>query len=213
MNQEVSLSDIAARCHEIQTGLQQHEVPELEQIVLVGMAVRLALHIRGLPAIPFETMKLVALHFLQIPSVAIRKVIELLEEIEFVRLKRSGKTISTILPDVPYYEDLYLTLGNYTNDVTFSELEQLSIELVQRLSSSPHKLDTIRNDLGAESKLFDRVLELGMEGSYIRRLRARGKDIIFTPTHFSENSEMLADIVASGNAMQLQKLLEAIRQM
>ena len=212
MSHKASLSDIAVRCHEIQTGLGRTEVPEFEQIVLIGMAVRLALHIRGLPAIPFEIVKLVASHYLQISSVAIRHVLELLEEIEFVRLGKSGKTIKNVLPDVPYYEELYSTLGKYTNDLTFSEAEQLSIELVQRLSVSPHKLDTIRNELGAESKLLDRVLKIGTEGSYIRRLRARGKDVILTPTHFSENPELLADVVASGNAMQLKKLFEAIRQ-
>lgn len=212
MNRQASLSDIAVRCHEIQTGLGRTEVPEFEQIVLIGMAVRLALHIRGLPIIQFETLKLVASHFLQIPSVAIRNVLELLEEIEFVVLGKSGRMVKTVLPDVPYYEDLYSTLGEYTKDLTFSEAEQLSIEIVQRLSVSPRKLDTMRNELGAESTLLNRVLDIGTEGSYIRRLRARGKDVILTPTHFSENPELLADIVASGNAMQLKKLLEAIRQ-
>ncbi len=36
------------------------EVPEFDNLRAVGMAVRLALHIRGLPAVNFETLKLVA---------------------------------------------------------------------------------------------------------------------------------------------------------
>ena len=205
-------SELAARCHEIQTGLGRTEVPEFEQIVLVGMAVRLALHIRGLPAIPFEIVKLVSSHYLQIPPVAIRSVLELLREIEFVRLGTTGKTIRNVLPDVPYYEDLYSTLGDYTNQLNLTEAEQLSIELVQRLLGSPHKLDTLRNELGADRQLFKRTLEIGTEGSYIRKLRARGRDILLTPTHFSENPELLADIIAGGDANQLKKLLDAIRQ-
>ena len=212
MSDEISRSDLAVRCHEIQTGLGRTEVPEFEQIVLVGMAVRLALHIRGLPPISFEILKLVASHFLQISAVAVRPVLELLEEIEFVHLGTSGKTITTVLPDVPYYEDLYSVLGEYTDTLTLTEAEQLSITLVQRLSVSPHKLDAIRNDLGAERKLFNRALEIGTEGSYIRRLRARGRDVILSPTHFSENPDLLADVIASGNAKQLKKLLGAIRE-
>ena len=92
MSDDHYLSDVAVRCHEIQTGLGRTEVPEFEQIVLVGMAVRLALHIRGLPAISFELLKLVASYYLQIPPVAIRSVLELLDEIEFVRLGTTGKT-------------------------------------------------------------------------------------------------------------------------
>ena len=212
MRNNYSPSVFAARCHEIQTGLGRTEVPEFDQIPLVGMAVRLALHIRGLPAIPFEIVKLVASHYFQIPPVAIRSVLELLDEIEFVRLGTTGKTIKTVLPDVPYYESLYSTLGEYTDHLTLTEAEQLSIELVQRLSISPHKLDSIRGELGAEPKLFKRTLEIGMEGTYIRKLRARGRDVLLTPTHFSENPELLADIIAGGDAEQLKKLLDAIRK-
>ena len=212
MNNKHPPSELAARCHEIQTGLGRTEVPEFEQVVLVGMAVRLALHIRGLPVISFDIVKLVSSHYLQIPPVAIRPVLELLEEIEFIRLGTTGKTIKTVLPDVPYYESLYSTLGEYTHQLTLTEAEQLTIELVQRLSVSPHKLDAIRNDIGAEQKLFKRTLDIGTEGSYLRKLRARGRDILLTPTHFSENPELLADIIAGGDAKQLKKLLDAIRQ-
>ena len=165
MSKKLSPEELAARCHEIQTGLGRTEVPEFEQIVLVGMAVRLALHIRGLPTIPFETVKLVSSHYLQIPPVAIRSVLELLDEVEFVRLGTSGKTIKNVLPDVPYYESLYSTLGDYTNQLTLTEAEQLSIELVQRLSVSPQKLDAIRNKIGADRKLFARTLKIGAEGA------------------------------------------------
>ena len=205
-------SALAVRCHEIQTGLGRTEVPDFEQTVLIGMAVRLALHIRGLPAIPFETLRLVSSHYLKIPSVAIRPVLVLLEEIEFVRLGTDGKTIKTVLPDVPYYETLYSTLGEYASQLTLTEAEQLTVQLIHRLSVSPHKLDTIRNELGAEPSLFNRTVEIGTEGTYIRKLRARGRDILLTPTHFSENPELLADIIASGNADQLKKIISAIRQ-
>jgi hypothetical protein len=57
-------SELAARCHEIQVSLGRKEVPEFERLVEVGMAVRLALHIRGLPLIEYEVLKLVASHFL-----------------------------------------------------------------------------------------------------------------------------------------------------
>ena len=74
---ETSPSELAARCHEIQTGLGTTEVPEFDQLLVVGMGVRLALHIRGLPAISFELLKLVGYHFLGIPTLATRQVVEL----------------------------------------------------------------------------------------------------------------------------------------
>ena len=107
-------NEIAARCHEIQTGLGFAEVPEFEKLRAIGMAVRVALHIRRLPPVNYETLRLVASHFLGIPTVAMRTIVELLAEIEFVKLHTEGKTIRTVVPNVPYYETLYLQLGSST---------------------------------------------------------------------------------------------------
>lgn len=204
-------AELAARCHEIQVGLGTTEVPEFDQLSLIGMAVRLALHIRGLPAIPFEVVKLVGYHYLEIPPLAAKRVVELLAEIEFVKLGTEGKTIKTVLPNVPYYEDLYTQLGAYAEDAGLNEAEQLSIELVHRLARSPEKLDSLRTKLGAEKKLLERAIQVGKEGSYLRQVRARGRDILLTPTYFSENPDVFADAVASGGAGQVQKVLDALR--
>jgi hypothetical protein len=69
------------RCQEIQTTLGSYEVPEFEAIPELGMATRLALHIRGLPLIKYETLKLVASHFLNIPKLAVERVVRLLAEV------------------------------------------------------------------------------------------------------------------------------------
>ena len=195
-----SPSEIAARCHEIQTGLGTTEVPEFDQLLLVGMAVRLALHIRGLPAIPFELLKLVGYRYLGIPTLAARQVVELLADVEFVKLGSQGKTIKTVLPAVPYYEDLYQSLGDYAVNAGLNEAEQLSVDLVHRLSRSPEKLDALRNAIGADKKLLRRAVAVGQEGAYLRIVRARGRDILLTPTYFSENPDVFADAVAGGGA-------------
>src|SRR6266478_5704184 len=106
-------AEVAARCHEIQTGFGLTDVPEFEQLQRVGMAVRLALHIRGLPAVNYETLKLVANHYLGIPIGGVRSVLDVLAEVEFVKLQTEGKTIRAVVPNVPYYETLYNTLGIY----------------------------------------------------------------------------------------------------
>jgi hypothetical protein len=155
-------SEVAARCHEIQTGLGLAEVPDFENLRKVGMGVRLALHIRGLPPVNYETLRLVANHYLGIPSVAVKSIVELLAEVEFVKLQTEGKTIKAVVPNVPYYETLYDTLGTYAVGVGFNEAEQLSIALLCRLSKAPEKVDTLKSKLGADGKLIARTFELGM---------------------------------------------------
>src|SRR6266478_5357950 len=179
-----STADTAARCHEIQVCLGDVEVPEFEVVLEIGMSVRLALHLRGLPAIPYETVRLVASHYLGIPSMAVQRVVLLLAEVEFVSIQKQGNTIKTVLPNVPYYESLYGTLGDFAaTERSFNEAESLSLEVLRRLSAAPQNLDTLRNDVGAENKLFDRALRLGEEGAYLVKRRARGRTILLSPTY------------------------------
>ena len=207
----VSPSEIAARCHEIQTGLGLTEVPDFDNLRAVGMAVRLALHIRGLAPIAYDTLRLVATHFLSIPSVAVQRIVELLADVEFVKLQTSGKTIKAVIPNIPYYEGLYDTLGQFATTTGFNESEELSIDVLCRLSKAPEKVDALRSQLGAETKLLDRAFVLGKQGAYLRVHRSRGRDIALSPTYFSENADIYADSVAGAGAKHVQKLLAAIR--
>jgi hypothetical protein len=158
-------AEIAARCHEIQTGLGLAEVPEFENLRSVGMAVRLALHIRGLPLLNYETLRLVATHYLGIPSVAVRTILEMLAEVEFIKLQTEGRTIKAVLPNVPYYETLYDTIGTHGMAVGFNEAESLSIDLLCRLSKAPEKVDTLRSHLGVDPAFLKRAFDVGKQGS------------------------------------------------
>lgn len=209
----VTPAEIAARCHEIQTGLGLAEVPEFEKLRIVGMAVRLALHVRGLAPVNYETLRLVAVHFLNIPTVAMGTILELLAEVEFVKLQTEGKIIKAVIPNVPYYEALYDTLGTFANGSGFNEAEQLSIDLLCRLSKAPQKVDALLSKIGAEPRLITRAFNIGVQGAYMRIHRRRGRDIALSPTYFSENAELFADMVAGAGSKQVQKILCGVRAM
>ncbi|HEY0016383.1 MAG TPA: hypothetical protein VGC13_08695 [Longimicrobium sp.] len=208
-----SSGELAARCHEIQVCLGQHEVSDFETITEVGMAVRLALHLRGQAIIPYEHVRLVAIHLLGIPALAVSRILHLLADVEFVFLSTQGKTIRSVLSKVPYYEDLYTQLGDYALGGSMNEAEQLTIEIVRRLARSPNNVESLRNTVGAESKLFDRALRIGEEGSFLIKRRARGRDILISPTYFSENADVFADEVAAKGAKTVGRALEAVRSL
>lgn len=211
-NRLSSRSEIAVRCHEIQTGLGSIEVPDFKLLTLIGMAVRLALNIRGLPIIQYNILQLVASHFLSIPIIAVDRIVKLLEEVQFVKIQSEGQTIKAVLPTVPYYEDIYSTLGEYSQAKGgFNEAETLSLEIVKRLAKSPENIDVLRNKLGADNTLLGRSIYIGEMGSYIVKRRCRGRDILLSPTYFSENADIFADIVASKGSQDIQKTLKAIK--
>lgn len=208
------LADTAARCHEIQVCLGDVEVPEFEAVLEIGMAVRLALHLRGLAAIPYEVVRLVAAHYLGIPAMAVQRIVLLLAEVEFVAIQKEGNTIKAVLPNVPYYESLYGTLGEFAaTERTFNEGEQLSLEVLRRLATAPEHVDTLRKETGAERKLFDRAIQLGEEGAFLVKRKARGRSILLSPTYFSQNADTFADLVAAKGATQVQQALAAVRSL
>ena len=204
-------SKIVMRCQEIQTTLGAREVPDFETITELGMGARLALHLRGLPLVKYSTLKLVANHFLQIPTLAVERIVRVLAEVEFVKLQTKGSTISGVLPTVPYYDALYPKLGEFAgSERAFNETEELTIQLMERLAKSPHKLESIQNKLGADKRLFARSVAIGTDGEFLIKRRFRGRDVLINPAYFSENSTIFADAVAAHGAIQVSDLLSAV---
>jgi len=203
--------EFALRCHDITIGLGNKEVPDFEVITEVGLMVKLALHIRGLSRIPYETLKLAASHFLGISTLICRNIVLSLAEIEFVQIISEGSTIKAIVPTVPFYEDLYDQVGEFASTKKVNETEELAITILKKLTHSPIHSSWIY-ELGAEKSLVQRNLSIGEQGNYIINKRSRGKDILLSPVYFSENADLFSDLVAKSGAKTVQKILTLIKQ-
>ncbi|MBL0386920.1 hypothetical protein JJB07_09665 [Tumebacillus sp. ITR2] len=141
----------------------------------------------------------------------LKQLIRTLGEIEFVRLIQEGETIKSVIPTVPFYEDLYDHVGEYAQNKKLNESEQLAFIMLQKLTKSPVTKDALANQLGADQKLLTRGLKVGEEGNYIISKRARGKEILLSPVFFSENTEIYADLVAKSGASNVQRILNLIK--
>ncbi|RON42943.1 hypothetical protein [Pseudomonas frederiksbergensis] len=201
-----------ARCHEIHLSIRDKEVPRFESIPLIGMAVQLALHIRGLPLVEYERLKLVASTALGIPRIAVDRIIDLLAKIEFIKIQSEGKRIKAILPVIPYYDELYDGIGEYMKDESeVDEFEALTLEIMDKLAGAPHNIDALAGKLGADRKAFDASIELGEKGQFLLVRRHRSKTILLNPTYFSENADVFADHVAKCGAGTIKRTLELIQ--
>ena len=202
----------ASQCHDISTSLAGKDIPDFEIIPRVGMMVSLSLHLRGLPILEYEKMKLVSSHYFKIPPILLREILTNLAEIEFVRLYTQGNTIKQVLPQVPFFDDIYSTVGEFANaEFHFNEPEQLALKIVSKLSDSPTEISNVYT-LGAEKKIVERNLRLGTEGGYILSKRARGKEILISPMFFSENADVFADLTAKSGAHNIKRILELVKK-
>jgi hypothetical protein len=200
-----------ARCHEIQLTIRDKEISRFETIPEIGMAVQLALHIRGLPLIDYDLLKLIATSFLGISRFAIDRIAYLLAEIEFIRIQKSGTKIIAILPTVPYFDQLYEGIGEYmSSEAKPNEFEELALAIVDKLAESPQNIDSLVNLFGGGSELTN-VVDVGTRASFLISRRIRGRNILLSPTYFSENVEIFADQVAATGANTVKNTLALIR--
>lgn len=203
----------AARCHEIQLTIRDKEVPRFEGIPEIGMAVQLALHIRGLPALNYERVKLVSSTMLGIPRLSVDRIVRLLADVEFVHIIQTGSRIDSIIPNVPFFDDLYDGIGEYAvNNSQFDEFENLTLAIVDNLAGSPQNTDSLAGKLGADRKAFNDSIEIGEKASFLIMRRARAKNILINPTYFSENADIFSDHVAKQGANSVKHTLDLIRK-
>ncbi len=200
-----------ARCHEIQLATRDKEISRFEAIPEIGMAVQLALHIRGLPLVDYDQAKFVSAALLGVPRLAFDRIVKILAEVEFVRIGGGGSAPRTILPTIPYFDELYGGLGSYLSQSGLDEFEALTLEVADRLAAAPHSTDSLAGKIGADRKAFNDSVEIGTKGGFLVSRRARGKDVLLNPSYFSENAELFADHVASVGAKSVDRTLQQLR--
>lgn len=205
-------AEVAIRSHDVLVTSGQSRAVEFESLINIGAAVRLAVNLRGMPPVRYDLLRDVAVHRLGLQPPEVRPAIELLAEAEMVDLYTEGKTIKTVLPDVPFFSNLYSRLGEVgRQDQALNEHEQLTVELMERLARRPQT----RNDLaalGSDKKALRRVLEIGKSAGFVMPQRARGQDVYISPSYFAEDPQALADLAVQAGGTRLARILDLLRQ-
>lgn len=202
----------AIRCQDIQTGLHGYSIADFDVLLRVGMAGRLAIHIRGGDVVDYDRLKEVSFYLFDIPKIAFDGILNLLADIEFVRLATVGQTVKTIIPTVPYFDDMYERLGNKAELEGLNEFEQISIAILDRLSKSPQDHHTLRTRLDLDPETFERVLKIGEEGSYIHEIARPRGSLLISPVYFSENPDIFAEAVEKYGETMIKNVIELMRK-
>jgi hypothetical protein len=198
--------------HDLQIGLSRKSVPEFDQLPLIGMAAKLAMNIRGLGEIDASVLRQVADHFFDIPAMVLQPALAILDEVEYVQLVTSGKTLRSIVPQVPHFSSVYDGLGEYIGTISLTEHEEVAIAVLNELRSKPEKRDALINRVGAPIGLFGRVESIATEGGLVIPKRARGQDILVSPFYFADSLDALASQAAAGGAKGIQRVLELLKK-
>jgi hypothetical protein len=142
--------------YDVQTGLGLADVPDFEILRNMGMAATLAVHLRGLGEVPYEVLRKVSAHFFSIPTAELKPALEVLAELEFVKLIKKGARLEAIIPEIPRFKDLYEGVGEYFDFSDLNEHEQATLSILSRLQTKPENQQAIQQSTGIEKKRHSR---------------------------------------------------------
>lgn len=208
---KMNKKQIAEIAFDIQSGLGRTDAPEFDNLRTAGMAASLAIHMKGLGEIPYEVLRKVSDFYFDIPSYALKSVLTMLEEIEFVDLVPSRTKIENVIPKIPNFKDVYSILGEHPNLDTLNEHEQAALHILGSLQNQPENRDRLLTTSGIEKVVFDRCITIGSFGGLVREHRVRGKNVLVSPVYFADNLNGLADLAATAGSHEIGKTLDIIR--
>lgn len=204
--------EVAEIAYDLHAGLAAHQIPEFDDLQIIGMAGTLAIHIKGLGEIEYEILRKVSDHLMSIPSFALEKVLRLLEEVGFVKLVEKGRRIAAVIPNIPVFDDVYVGLGRYADsECVLNEHEQATIQILGALQDAPRNRDQLFNDLGLEKGVFDRCLTVGSASGIVSQHVARGRNILISPFYFADNLDGLADAAVACGAPSIKSALDKVK--
>ena len=210
--------EVGLRAQDIQTGLQdtllRGPVAGLfDNTRLVGMAERLAIHIRGAEVIDDYDRLCVVASRLGIDSLVVPQVLSILEEVEFVRVDRSHSKVSKVYEDVPYFADIYGRMGSLWRTRSLSEIEQASVDILQSLSLSPVPEETMQCQYGLDRGDFSIIKDVGVSGGYITAYQSPKDEatILYSPLFWEEHPEVLYALLKKYPAEEIAAAIEKVR--
>lgn len=210
--------EVALRAQDIQTGLQEVNLRGpaaglFDTTLLTGMAARLAIHIRGIEIIE-EEQRLRALGTrLGIPSLVLRNVLDILEEVEFIQVEYDGQRPKRVVERVPYYDDLYGRLGAAWEIRQRSEEEEASVLLLDRLAAAPENWERIEAEYGLDASQLRVVQEVGEAGGYLGRFESPtdGSIVVYSPLYWEENPEETLRLIQKYGGARVAQAIRSVR--
>jgi hypothetical protein len=207
-------SRIGLRCQDIQTGLHDVDVDifapgEFQTLPLTGMAARLALRIRGRELVDKKQLSVIAAT-VGIKATELNTVVANLEEMDWVRAQKKNGAIEKITETIPYFSDLYETLGDFAVDKGLTEYERASISFLEHSASGPIAVSALRED-GLEQRVIDDVIKIGEEGAYLSTIETKKGRMIYSPCYWQEGEQRLNDLISKFSDETIRNAIARIR--
>ena len=212
--QNMEYKDIGIRALDMQTGLYKYSDSVLDlkisETMLIGKAASLASHLRGIQVVEdFDALKVLASK-LGITSTELISVLEILQEVELVRVIGSSRKPEKIEVLITAFEDAYQLLGEKWQNDKPDEFERKVVQLINDLAGKSIKLSKILSDYDLKTDDYNIILNIGKAGGFLDTYKPDGEDIVYSPIYMEENAEQVLEMLNKYNDDDVQKALKLL---
>lgn len=182
-----------------------------KKTLLIGKAAALAMHLRGLLYIKDYAQLEYAAASIGISSLELPGVLHELEVIDFISIVRSGDRIRRIDIRVPEFRSGYTDLGDRWKQLRPSEIEQVSIDILDRLYGGPTEKNLLLRGFGLDGTQESIMIDVMESGSLISTQTVDGLPLIYTPLAVDGNPSLYLEWANKypGEVAQIMTLLKA----
>ena len=164
-----------------------------KKTILIGKAATLAMHLRGLLYIEnYQSLEYAASN-LGINAYELERVICELEEVDFVRVTRSGENIKRIEVKVPEFRSGYSDLGERWKQLNPSELEVAGITILNYLIKKPVSRTSLFSSLGIDNRNEAMICDVMRAGHLLDIQPVAGEEIVYSPLAVDGNPIIYLD--------------------
>lgn len=207
---------IGIRTQDIQHGLRDVQASgpliDLQNTLLIGKSATLAMHLKGLNVIEdIHALKYMAGE-LGISSFEFDPVLKELQEINFVRIIKSGQTIKRIEITIPELRDGYEDLGKRWKEIGPTEIDEKVVNLVEEVSTIPLSLEKAKSQFRLNDKQFEIIFDIGKSGTFLETYKIEdGSEIIYSPLMVDENPEKLYAFTKKYSGNEVSKIITQVQ--
>jgi hypothetical protein len=206
--------NIGIRSLDVQTGLYKFNDPILDlkigETILIGKAASLASHLRGIQVIEdYEALKALA-GKLGINATELLSVLEILDEIEYVRIIGNKRKPTKIEVLISIFQETYDLLGEKWRDDNPDEFEQKMLQILNDLSTFRVSEKNIRAKYDLKDEDMRIVSHIGKNGGFLDDYLDNGEKYLFSPIYMEENPKKVLSFLDSYDEGKVRATLDLL---
>lgn len=154
---------------------------KIGETILIGKAASLASHLRGIQVIEdYEALKALTSK-LGINATELHSVLEVLHEIEYLRVIGNKRNPTKIEVLITIFEDTYDLLGEKWKDDNPDEFEKKMIEIIDDLSQYRVSKQKIITKYDLKNEDMELISHIGQNGGFLDSYSKDGNIYLFSP--------------------------------